>query len=246
LLVFVALQQGVKVGGTVLPRTIFDTVRIVSAETTHTVVTDTVGIVAMQPDSTWILIGKVLISVTTLAVGIAAAIAAWKAASAAKASVTAAERQAKAAELEIEATQKSVAIQLEQLTMMREVNVLAREQNATALKSLSQRIRVPLRHLDPQGPRHKQLREYSHLKEDDVRALETLARGVSSSAIKQASMAAIPLRTIDALRQKALSINEQTGWLPSASEQGNWQAALKNADSFLEALEAACDNETAA
>lgn len=113
-----------------------------------------------------------------------------------------------------------------------------RQRKARALKELSRRIRVPLKHLDPAAPNQQQMKQYAYLSEGDVVAMESLASEVGHDAIGQASLAAFALRVIHGQIMKAQSIED---WRPSAQEKVDWKSSLEGANEQLPKLEESCD-----
>jgi len=238
---------------------VFDTVRTTLVDTVYKTVVDTIAVVAAPSESHWSVIGRALFTLATLAVGAFAAYAAWKAAeagrenaksaeAAAKAAnqqAAAAEAQSRAAEHQLQAAQRSLEIQIQQLSQSREDAIAAQRRNAQSLASLAKRVRLMLAELKPNGPNHIQLRRFAHLSSTDITELEALARVVNKDAINYAGKAAVSLRLLVSQMDKARSINEGTGWVPSPDEQRAYADAIDAAPKMLEALERVCSDVAA-
>lgn len=128
----------------------------------------------------------------------------------------------------------------DQIAYMRELANASTKQQSAALAALAQRIRTPIGTLRPDSPDHETLYHFSQLDDDDVRALETLARGVDNQAITLASMAATPLHTIIAFIRQARSIALNYGWSPNETEMAKWYEAHQSALVRLDELIAHC------
>lgn len=238
---------------------VFDTVRTTIVDTVHSTVIDTIAVVAGSSNSPWTVIGRGLFALATLTVGGFAAYAAWKAAEAgrenarsAEAAATAAtqqaaaaESQSRAAEQQLQAAQRSLEIQIQQLAQSREDAISTQRRNATSLASLAKRIRLKLADLNLTGPNHIQLRRFAHLNSTDITELEALARIVTADAVTYASKAAVSLRLLASQIDKAHSIQESMGWVPSTDEQRAYAEALDAGPKMLEALEKVCSGVAA-
>ena len=220
---------------------VFDTVRTVLVDSVR--VTDTLGVVLQAKESVLVTGGRLLLSIATLLIGVAAAYAAWKAALASQANARAADSgaraaasQASAAELQLRAAERSVELQHEQLSMLRATQAGEHAQQLRALRALASRLRVPLADLDENGPGHRQLKNYGYLTSEDISNLEGLAREVSEEATLLATRAAIPLRYILMLIEKARPIPDGMGWVATEQERTNYRTALQNANHLLAAI----------
>ena len=106
-------------------------------------------------------------------------------------------------------------------------------------------MRVALGQLNSDVPKHKDLRAFSLLTEGDITDLEVLARQVDGRTITSASEAAMSLRVIHGMIQKAKSINEGTGWMPTDQEAKNWKRAIGASHRALQEIETICHQVTA-
>jgi hypothetical protein len=134
---------------------------------------------------------------------------------------------------------------LEQVKHIREAARLSQQQNARALESLALRIRVALGQLNPDVPKHKELRAFDLLTERDVADLEALARQVDGRAITSASNAAVSLRVIHGMIKKAKDINEVMGWVPTDHEIQRWKSSMEAGHRSLQEVETSCHHVAA-
>jgi len=129
---------------------------------------------------------------------------------------------------------------LEQVKDIREAARVIQQQNARALESLALRMRVALGKLNSDAPKHKELRAFSLLTEQDIADLQALARRVNDRVIISASEAAGALRAIHGMLQTAKNINEGTGWIPTDQEARSWKTAIETAHRTLQEVETVC------
>jgi hypothetical protein len=126
---------------------------------------------------------------------------------------------------------------LQQVQHLKDAARLSHQQNSRALWSLALRIRVSLAELDAAIPKHRQLRGYSLITTGDIVDMEALSRQIGGDAVVYAAKAAMSLRFILGLIEKAKSVNETTGWMASEDEVKKWKAAMEMAPQMLGQLE---------
>lgn len=129
---------------------------------------------------------------------------------------------------------------LEQIQHIKLTSTTAQKQAARSLDALSKRIRLPLRNLNPDAPSHRQLREYNLLSQEDISALEALARDVNDQAAMYAGKAAVSLRKIVGLLAAARAKSPEQGWIASESQTSQWKEATEAGPRMLEELERVC------
>ena len=128
----------------------------------------------------------------------------------------------------------------DQIGYMRDLATSTRKQQASALAALVTRLRVPIAALPPDSPDHSKLYHYAQLAEDDIRTLETLARGVDAQAITLASKAAVPLHNVIGFIRQARGIALNYGWTPTEAEKARWYEAHQSALGRLDDLASHC------
>lgn len=100
---------------------------------------------------------------------------------------------------------------------------------------------MSLDQLNSDVPQHVELRAFSLLTDRDIADLEALARQADDHTITSASEAAMSLRVIHGMIQKAKDINERIGWLPTDQEMQRWKRAIENSHRSLQEIETVCE-----
>jgi hypothetical protein len=134
-------------------------------------------------------------------------------------------------------TRRIADVALEQMQHIKLTRTTAQKQAARSLDALSRRIRIPLEKLDPAAPSHRQLREYNLLSQEDISALETLARDVNDQAVLYAGKVAVSLRKIFGLINEARGVNQSLGWAASGTQTTQWKEAMEAGPTMLAELE---------
>lgn len=215
----------------------FDTTRVVVSETTHVRIVDTLGAVLPTANSTWGTAINVLISALMLITSIAAAIAAFRSAQSSRSSARTAHDSLEAARNQAASAEAQTRLLGEQIEASKQFFQNQVQKDASSLLHLAKRIRVSILALNEDGPRHQQFAGFSLVTERDVERLAELAASVSLAAIHLAANASVPIRAVLGFVEKAKSIHEKTGWIPTESEQANWKTARHALQRILAELE---------
>lgn len=130
---------------------------------------------------------------------------------------------------------------LEQVRLLRESMRADLQHNASALHALALGLRTGIgQQLDPETPKHNQLRAFAILTEREITDLQALANRVGGQAITSAGEAAGHLRVIHEMVQTAKGISEAMGWTPKAEDKARWRKAVEGADRSLQEIQVAC------
>lgn len=130
----------------------------------------------------------------------------------------------------------------EQLKHIKETARVDRQQYACALALFAFRLRETIGSHLGDVPTREKLLAFFLLPESDITELRVLARKVNGKAIDWANQAAVALRVMHGIIQKAKEkdINEMTGWQPTDQEKETWKKARSDSERALHALQEEC------